>query len=130
MRAIDKIVIHCSASDIKEHDNIKVIKEWHLERGWNDVGYHFFIKKNGDIQMGRPIEKSGAHVKGHNSHSIGICYSGLVGPTVLQEETLLALTRNLVAIFNLKRNQIYGHHELDKNKTCPNMDMDKFRESF
>jgi N-acetylmuramoyl-L-alanine amidase len=76
MRKIDLIVIHCSATredrDFTEHD-LEVV---HRRRGFNGIGYHFYIRKNGDIKTTRPIEKIGAHVKGYNAHSIGICYEG------------------------------------------------------
>ncbi|WP_071145167.1 N-acetylmuramoyl-L-alanine amidase [Bacteroides ihuae] len=76
MRKIDLIVIHCSATredrDFTEH-NLDVA---HRRRGFNGIGYHFYIRKNGDIKTTRPIERVGAHVKGYNAHSIGICYEG------------------------------------------------------
>ncbi|MBP1615359.1 MAG: putative N-acetylmuramoyl-L-alanine amidase [Bacteroidetes bacterium] len=76
MRKIDLIVIHCSATredrDFTEHD-LEVV---HRRRGFNGIGYHFYIRKNGDIKTTRPIEKIGAHVKGYNAHTIGICYEG------------------------------------------------------
>ena len=76
MRKIDLIVIHCSATradrDFTEDD----LDVCHRRRGFNGVGYHFYIRKNGDIKTTRAIEKVGAHAKGHNAHSIGICYEG------------------------------------------------------
>lgn len=76
MRKIDLIVIHCSASradrDFTETDLVVC----HRRRGFNGIGYHFYIRKNGDIKTTRPIERIGAHAKGFNQTSIGICYEG------------------------------------------------------
>ena len=70
------IVIHCSATredkDFTEYD----LDVCHRRRGFNGAGYHFYIRKNGDIKSTRPIEKVGAHAKGFNRESIGICYEG------------------------------------------------------
>ena len=56
-RTVDKVFIHASDSDWKHHDDISVIRKWHVdENGWGDVGYHYFIKRNGTIQKGRDLE--------------------------------------------------------------------------
>ena len=47
-----------------------------LHRGFRDIGYHFYITRNGEIHRGRALEKVGAHCRDHNTHSIGICYEG------------------------------------------------------
>ena len=76
MRAISLIVVHCSATredkSFTEHD----LAVCHRRRGFNGVGYHFYIRKNGDIKSTRPLERIGAHARGFNSESIGICYEG------------------------------------------------------
>lgn len=76
MRFINLIVVHCSATrcdrSYTEHD----LTTDHLCRGFSSAGYHFYIRKNGDIKSLRPVDKIGAHAKGYNTHSIGICYEG------------------------------------------------------
>ena len=76
MRFINLIVVHCSATRCDrcytEHD----LTTDHLRRGFSGAGYHFYIRKNGDIKTTRPIEKIGAHARGYNAQSIGICYEG------------------------------------------------------
>ena len=121
MRQINKIVIHCSDSDNKKHDDIEVIRDWHVnDNGWNDVGYHYFIKSNGDIQLGRKEETPGAHVRGHNSDSIGVCLHGKNKFTENQFKALYRLTYNLMYEHRLSLTDIYGHYEFDSRKTCPN----------
>ena len=56
--------------------SVEQINEWHLQNGWNGVGYHYVIRRNGDIERGRTLEVVGAHCLNHNLHSIGICYEG------------------------------------------------------
>ena len=122
MRYVDKIIIHCSDSDIESHDNIETIREWHLARGFSDCGYHFYIRKNGVIELGRPIEKAGAHCKGYNRASIGIC---LGGRHEFTEEQFTACRRiiNMIIQFNPKM-EIFGHCNFS-TKTCPNFDYEK-----
>lgn len=131
MRTINKLVIHCSDSPYIAHDDIRVIKKWHVEeRGWSDVGYHIFIRMNGDIQLGRPFNITGAHAKGHNHDSIGICLAGRDEFSVDQLNSLERLLKDLLFCFNLKANNIYGHYELDSKKTCPNIYMNGLREKL
>lgn len=75
-RPIDLIVIHCSASKETVDYTFEQCKRDHLSRGFNTCGYHRFISKDGTIHKGREFFVVGAHVAGHNSHSIGICYEG------------------------------------------------------
>ena len=53
------------------------IRRWHLERGWAEIGYHFVIRKSGDLEIGRSLEYQGAHCLGINDQSIGVCCSGM-----------------------------------------------------
>ena len=76
MREINKIIVHCSATREGENYEVAEIRKWHLARGFSDIGYHFYIDLYGEIHKGRDISKIGAHCKGHNRNSIGICYCG------------------------------------------------------
>lgn len=125
MRKIDKVILHCSDSDIAAHDDIKVIKKWHLARKFKDVGYHYFIRKDGLIQKGRDILQVGAHCKGENSTSIGICLSGRYKFTDYQ---FIALER-LIAALNIRLNNcftIHPHNEFS-DKSCPNFSVEEFK---
>ena len=76
MRYISEIIIHCSATKEGLDFNVNDLRRWHKAQGWKDVGYHFVITLDGTIEQGRALEEIGSHTKGHNAHSIGICYIG------------------------------------------------------
>ena len=76
MRTINLIVIHCSATREDKSFTEYDLDVCHRRRGFNGTGYHFYIRKNGDIKSTRPIERIGAHSRGFNKESIGICYEG------------------------------------------------------
>ena len=77
MRTITLIIIHCSATPEGKSLSAEACRQDHiLHRGFRDIGYHFYITRDGEIHRGRALEKVGAHCRNHNSHSIGICYEG------------------------------------------------------
>ncbi len=76
MRDINLIVIHCSATKEGIDYDVAEIRKWHLKRGFKDIGYHFLIHLDGSIERGRPWDQPGAHAKGYNNNSVGICYVG------------------------------------------------------
>ena len=76
MRTIDHIVIHCSATREDRSLTVAELEENHRCRGFRGIGYHYYIRKDGTVINTRALELVGAHAKGHNSHSIGICYEG------------------------------------------------------
>ncbi|MDC4242499.1 MULTISPECIES: N-acetylmuramoyl-L-alanine amidase [Bacillota] len=111
-----KIIIHnadsysCSVYDIDR---------WHKENGWSGIGYHYFIRKDGTIYIGRPENAIGAHTKNHNSTSIGICLEGkfmVEKPTNIQINSLYELISDIIQRRNYM--PIYGHKDLN-NTNCP-----------
>lgn len=76
MRPINEIIIHCSATPEGRDVSVADIRQWHLQRGFNDIGYHYVVYRDGSVHIGRPLRQVGAHCLGHNAHSIGICYIG------------------------------------------------------
>ncbi len=116
-RLIKRIFIHCSASDNPKHDDIFVIRQWHLERGFNDVGYHFFIKFDGTIQRGRNIERTPAAQEGNNTATIAICCAGLSQFTKAQFISLRWLAQAIHAA--IPKATFHGHCEVNPHKTCP-----------
>lgn len=97
-----RAVIHHTASvDV----SIETVRTWHVvENGWNDVGYHFLIRENGDVEKGRALNKNGAHAKGRN-HYVGICLTGNDRFTAQQVVALVRLLQTL------KIKHIETHHE-------------------
>jgi hypothetical protein len=132
MRKINEIHLHHSASNHVDHDDLQVIEKWHLARKFNSIGYHYFIdRKNGQLFFGREIEKAPASIRGRNDYAVAICLSGDFSkknllPNDKQMETLLKLLKNLLAIFDLKSSDIYGHNQVS-NTLCPGFDMDYIR---
>lgn len=122
-RKITSIFLHCTASDSPSHDDVSVIQDWHLQRGFNDIGYHYLINKNGNIQTGRDIEKTPAAQRGHNANSIAICLHGLKDFTEAQFESLRMLCNQINDYYD-KRIIIRGHKEVS-NKSCPVVDYKK-----
>lgn len=133
MRKITKIVIHCTDSDDSLDIGFREINDWHKQRGWLspsgiNCGYHYVIRRNGAVERGRPDEEAGAHVKGHNAHSIGIVWVGRNQISEKQLKTLHALVTGVSRQYNLDLiDDVLGHKELDPNKTCPNLDMNLIR---
>ena len=137
MREINKIIVHCSATREGENFEVAEIRKWHVEgRGWSDIGYHFYIDLYGQIHKGRDIAKIGAHCKGHNRNSIGICYCGGVeadGKTPkdtrleCQKKALVAVLRTLKAMYP---NAVIHSHNDFANKACPSFNATKEYENI
>ena len=130
MRDLNRIIIHTAADGRdggKSDTTAAEIRQWHLDRGWSDIGYHYVIRKNGGIELGRPLERIGAHVKHHNHDSIGICLSGhgdLVAATDEQWESLISLTKQLCHDHSIPAQKIFNHRDFTNQKTCPGNKID------
>lgn len=75
-RRTDYIVIHCSATPPTSDIGADEINEWHKQRGFDRIGYHAVVRRDGEIEFGRHFDEEGAHVKGQNFRSVGICLVG------------------------------------------------------
>ena len=118
MRKIDLIVIHCSATredrPFTEHD----LDTAHRLRGFDGIGYHFYVRRNGDMKSTRTVERVGAHARGYNAHSIGICYEGGLDcnghpadtRTPEQKSALRLLVHQLLKRF--RNSYVCGHRDL------------------
>ena len=99
----------------------KQIHEWHKSNGWSGIGYHFFVRKNGEIYRGRPLWALGAHVHGMNHCSVGICAEGdyhnrdKVMPET-QKQAIKELVTYLKGIYPMAK--IVGHREIG-DSNCP-----------
>ena len=146
MRDVNLIVYHCTATKASQDFDVNDIRRMHLKRGWSDIGYHVLIKRNGEIQFGRPFEKIGAHVKGFNRNSIGVVWVGGVeedGRTPIDNRTIAQKTSLKVVhkFFSLMYPEAdhKGHRDLspDRNgdgqitrsewlKACPCFSVEEF----
>ena len=130
-RKIDKIIVHCSATPEGKDYSVDTIRKWHLQRGFSDIGYHYIIYRDGSIHIGRDEFVIGAHCKGHNSNSIGVCYIGGCASdgktpkdtrTSEQRQSLLNLLKELKVKY--PKASIHGHRDF-ANKACPSFDATK-----
>jgi len=124
-RTVTRVFIHCTASDLPQHDNVAAIRKMHLDRGWSDIGYHLFISKKGKIEKGRDLELTPAAQRGHNTGTIAICLHGLRKEkfTNAQFERLQALCLAIDEAY-LGKISFHGHCEIAA-KTCPVFDYKK-----
>ncbi|CCO48612.1 Putative peptidoglycan-binding domain-containing protein [Vibrio nigripulchritudo SOn1] len=122
-RNVHSVFLHCSASDRSQHDSIAVIDKWHKKRGFSEIGYHYFISKNGDIHIGRNIEKIPAAQKGHNTGSIAICLHGLKKENFTEKQftSVRALCMAIDSAYGSKTIKFRGHCEVS-SKSCPVFD--------
>ncbi len=119
-RHVDRVFLHCSASDNPVHDDIATIRDWHVgERGWSDVGYHYFVRSDGTLQGGRPLERIPAAQAGHNAGTVAVCLHGLAAEnfTVAQYRTLIGLAREIDEAL-AGDVTFHGHCEVSR-KSCP-----------
>lgn len=137
-REIKRIIVHCSASTWGCRS---VIDEWHKERGWDGIGYHYVIvnghpytsreflpKWDGRVEAGRDLDVVGAHVAGHNEDSVGICLigSGDGRYTPRQINELQGLIEYLRGRHNIPAGQVMGHRDLNPHKECPGFDVQQW----
>ncbi len=128
MRQLNKIIVHCSATPPDMDIGATEINDWHLARGWNGIGYHYVIRRNGVIEKGRDIDQAGAHCSKQNAQSIGICYVGGVcengtpedNRTQAQKDSLKRLVASLLLVFGDM--EVCGHNEFS-SKACPSFDV-------
>ena len=145
-RKWEYIFVHTAAhgnASIAYDTSAEEINQWHKGRGWRGIGYNYVVRLGGTVEKGRSLWTSGAHVKGLNNKAIGICLSGhgdFFPPTLKQDCSLWALLKTLMKDFNIPKENVLGHHEVNllvdqgelgaaykTKKTCPGIlvDMDK-----
>ena len=128
MRDIDKIIIHATDTPPSLDVTVGMIDEWHKAKGWSGCGYHFLIDRFGLTHIGRPIDRAGAHTKGHNKHSIGIAIAGGFKGKFDFASRQISELQYLVCDLTLKYNihGIFGHNDFDDGKKCPCFDVKAF----
>jgi len=129
LRDLDKVILHCSATIEGAHIDVDTIRTWHKARGWNDIGYHYVIYRDGSVHQGRGVDKIGAHTASQNKTSIGVCYVGGISAktgkpadtmTAEQEMGWLELWHSLNVCFG--KLELYGHNDFAR-KACPCFDV-------
>ena len=127
-RVINEIIVHCSATPEGKDYTLDTIRQWHLQRGFSDIGYHYVIHLDGKVEEGRDVNIAGAHCSGHNSKSIGICYIGGMTAdgkkakdtrTDKQKTTLKSLLKTMRTLY--PQAKIHGHRDFAA-KACPSFD--------
>ncbi len=133
------IVVHCAATPPDRDVGVAEIRRWHLDKGWLDIGYHYVIRRNGDIELGRLAHVMGAHVGKripgrrhlrYNHVSVGVCMAGGVAADVKTPEDnftaaqWLALRNIIDALLEEHPDaKVVGHRDLDNRKACPSFDV-------
>lgn len=127
MRTIRKLIVHCSATQNLHSIGWDDFHRWHVkENGWDGIGYHFMILTDGAIIKGRPVEEAGAHARGHNADSIGICLVGGIDANGRSEAN--PTPGQLISLRRLVEEQsvlhpeavLMGHGDIEgANKDCP-----------
>ena len=117
-RSTNRVIVHHSASsDV----SAATIHGWHLNQSWSGIGYHFVIRRNGNIERGRELSAIGSHSgpKG-NGDSVGVCLTGnfeIDKPTAAQINSLVWLiTRYLEPRYGSL--QVVGHSDVMAT-ACP-----------
>ena len=126
-RNIKEIIVHCTATPEGRPVTIKEITNWHKQRGFSTIGYHYVVMLDGSVQNGRDVNVAGAHCTNHNSISSGVCYVGGCDKqmkakdtrTDAQKRALLDLLKRLRIMYPAAK--IYGHRDF-ANKACPSFD--------
>lgn len=130
-RNIKELIVHCSATPEGKDYSVDTIRQWHLQRGFSDIGYHYVVYRDGSIHIGRDESIIGAHCTGHNTNSIGICYIGgcaVDGKTPKDTRTEAQKNSLLKLLGELKKKYpkavIHSHKDY-ANKACPSFDATK-----
>ena len=125
----DTIVIHCTQTPKDMDIDVAKVTEWHTQRGFDTIGYHYLIKRDGTLEKGRDESMVGSHARAVNGTSLGICLIGGSNKSGDWEnnfndeqfETLLSIVKELKDKYNI--NKVIGHYEVDDVKKCPSFDV-------
>lgn len=117
MKTIEGIVLHHSGVNVLQ--SVETIHNYHKNKGWAGIGYHFYVRKDGSVYRGRPENMAGAHCPGVNSISLGICAEGDFEQEIMndvQKNAIVELIKDLKSRYNIK--WIKGHREI-LSTDCP-----------
>lgn len=130
-KGTDAIFVHCSATKPSQDVGVREIRQWHKEKGWLDIGYHFVIRRDGTVEEGRTQDVVGSHVANYNATSIGVCLVGGIDErgkysanfTSIQMTALRSL---LVSLQNLYPEAVLRAHHDVAPKACPSFDLGRW----
>jgi N-acetylmuramoyl-L-alanine amidase len=131
-KSTEFIVIHCSKTPATEDIGVREIDRRHRAQGYFGCGYHYVIRRSGAVEEGRSIDAPGAHARGYNARSIGVCLIGGAAPDGSPENNFTSdQWQSLhVALDTLTRVyagvKVVGHRDLDPKTTCPSFDVAAF----
>lgn len=125
------IIIHCAATRPSMDIGRAEIDRWHRERGFFGIGYHFVIRRSGEVQEGRPVGEIGAHAKPWNDRSVGICLVGGVAedgktPEANYTQEQWAALEGLIMGLRSRYPgaEVVGHRDVPGvAKACPSFDV-------
>lgn len=115
LQRVDYIVLHHEAGQ----GTVEAVHNYHLSLGWAGIAYHFYVRRDGSIYRGRPINMQGGHTKGYNDCSVGVCAEGNFETEVMsdaQKEALHELVLELRAMY--PEAKIVKHSDLTAT-ACP-----------
>jgi len=119
--SVEMLVVHCSDTPDDQPFGAREIQNMHLGFGWDGIGYHQVIRRDGTRESGRPDYWKGAHVKGVNDRSLGVCLIGRTSFTEAQMHSLATLLFEWLKKYPSAR--VLGHRDaVETHKTCPNFD--------
>lgn len=120
-RTFEKVIVHCSATpdDSSVEFDVNDIRRWHKRRGWSDCGYHWVITRGGLLQRGRDEILVGAHCRGENYRSVGVCLVGSETYEKTQMDRLIELFYSIKNDYKIGVENWYCHNEFTTSKTCP-----------
>ena len=127
------LVVHCSATKPSMDIGLREIKRWHVDdNGWRDVGYHYIIRRNGEVELGRSNRDTGAHAAGYNHKSVSLCMVGGMAEdnsaennfTAQQWTALLDLVKQIKVDY--PEANVIGHNEISE-KECPSFDVQQWK---
>ena len=128
----DTIVIHCTQTPPDMDVDVEKVTQWHKERGFDTIGYHYLIKRDGTLQEGRQQDEVGAHAVAVNGNSVGVAMAGGGTSSMgwednfapIQFQTLKTIIMKLKKDYEIKK--IIGHYQVDDKKECPSFDVPKW----
>lgn len=118
------IILHHSLTEDGKTVSWNAIRQYHLKKGWSDIGYHYGIELVGnhyEVLVGRLQTEIGAHCRGMNGASLGICFVGnfdIEEPPLEQLNVGRRLIRSLMEVFGISNERVKGHCEYSQ-KSCP-----------